>query len=637
MDTDPPGGSIVTVNLVTIQVDVADAGGNRPSKGSVNIAPSSGVVIPGTLAMMANPQAADFNSSTADPRVFVIPPDAPGMPMPRMAYRMSFPGIDGLGNSFIMPLGNPGAFTNTNGSPSVFTWSPNSDFIAAGLNVFPNGTGLTLQGTPGTLNTNQIYYVVNSSGSTFQLAAVPDGAALASTAGSGTLVVASYRYSSLAPATIPDPSIVAGSPAAVRASLGLGTAALSDASAFLATTGGDVLGPFRTQIPNIVFDGDSLTIGAGVQPFNVFPRGGDYPSQVVSALDPRGTYYNVGVGGEQISTMITNAPTVVDAKLVAGRNNIVVICGGSNDIWVSDINPYSRIVTYCQARRAAGWKVIVGTITPRADTQDTLPADFETVRLACNTSIRANWQTFADGIADWGGDSVIGVNQVAALNATHYTGDGAHHNWRGYAVRARYALQALSTLGVIGQYKEQAPAGIYDAWKPAQDFYAVSGAPTFGIMPGTYHQSWKMDHGSDMEIAADFLPPVDWVGAGCAVAYTRTGSATGTVALQNAYASQINIYSMDLAKMPDVARGGQTPPGGHLVARNYLGQSFLGGSPPPAAGKVYSSPMFSLIGNNGNTPRCAQKIIIKRTGTDATYDTCTDSIYVLGVYLFKNA
>lgn len=409
---------------------------------------------------------------------------------------------------------------------------------------------------------------------------------------------------------------------------GLGAAALAGAT---------FTGPVKTQIPNIVFDGDSLTIGAGVQPFNVFPRGGDYPSQVVSALDPRGSYYNVGVGGEQITTMITNAPTVVDPKLVAGRNNIVVICGGSNDIWVQDANPYNNVVAYCQARRAAGWKVVVGTITSRADTQDSIPADYETLRLACNASIRANWSTFADALADFGGDANLGTNQASAVNAQYFTGDGAHHNWRGYQIRAKYTLNALSTLGVIGQFKEQAPAGIYDSWKPAQDFYAVSGSPVFGIMPGTYHQSWKMAHGSDMVIAADFLPPVDWVQFGVAVTYTRTGSATGTVALQNAYLSQINLYDMNIVAMPHANVAGTVPPGGHLVAPVYLGQSFLGGSPPPPAGKAYSSPLFSQLGNNGNSPRTAQKVVIKRTGTDATYDTCTDDIYILGVYMYKSS
>lgn len=70
-----------------------------------------------------------------------------------------------------------------------------------------------------------------------------------------------------------------------------------------------ITGSFILQVPNIVFDGDSLTYGEGTVPPGQFPSGSDYPSQVVSELDPRGTYYNVGVGGETIATMLANAPT----------------------------------------------------------------------------------------------------------------------------------------------------------------------------------------------------------------------------------------------------------------------------------------------------------------------------------------
>lgn len=161
----------------------------------------------------------------------------------------------------------------------------------------------------------------------------------------------------------------------------------------LPKTGGTMTGPVVEQVPNIVFDGDSLTNGTGALPFNDFPLGNDYPSQVAASLDSRGTYFNVGVGGETTATMITNAPTVVDAKLVSGANNVVSFAGGTNDLQATDnaTTTYNRIVTYCQARQAAGWKVIVSTLTPRSDAGT--PGDFDTQRLSVNTSIRANWAT----------------------------------------------------------------------------------------------------------------------------------------------------------------------------------------------------------------------------------------------------
>lgn len=505
--------------------------------------------------------------------------------------------------TFFAPVG-PISYTATSATPAVFTWTTNAAFMAAfPNNVLPNGTALVLSGTAPTGFTNgTTYYVVNSSALGFSLAATRGGSAIASTGtGSGTFTVTRYTYSGLVPQ------------AASAVYTPFVTAAL----------GASFKAPVVTQVPNIVFDGDSLTAGDGIAPVGQFPEGQDYPSQVVAALDPRGLYYNVGVGGERISVMITNAPTVVDTKLLAGANNVVVICGGSNDIWVEDINPYSRVVAYCQARKAAGWKVIVGTIGPRSDVG--LPADFDTLRLACNASIRANWQTFADGIADFGADATIGATG-ASTNQIYYAGDGAHLNANGYAIRASITLTVLASMGINGSARRNISRPVGDMWIPAHQMYTVAGTTTPGLMPGTYYPSLKLSHGDTPIVACTYIPPVEWKQHWVVPVFARaTGAvATGKVALATGSWPNGIFTTNATVALPFPTNWSTGVTFGADV--QYT----------PAAANVINSPNHTAIaGSSSLTPRYTQNLFLKRDGANAL-DTCTDDIYLLGMYFRRN-
>lgn len=417
-------------------------------------------------------------------------------------------------------------------------------------------------------------------------------------------------------------------------------ASISDSVSSLASTklnltGGAMTGPLVTTIPRIVFDGDSLVAGTGALPFNMFPNGGDYPSQVVGALDPRGTYSNLGVGGETLATMLTNAPAAVDPLLTAGSNNIVVIAGGSNDIQAgtSPTTIYNTLTAYCKARRAAGWRVIVGTVGPRTDSGN--GATFETNRLALNTLIRGNWPTIADGIADWGADPNIGLNAAQSTDLAYYAGDGAHLNWRGYAIRAGYALSALSTLGVIGSYKKNTAPQSGDLWLPAVSLHIVTGAPVLQLLTGTFHQAWKMPHGSDTAVGGSALVPTDWGTFDLCPVYTRASGAvtSGNFGLAVSVYAALNVFSFSFA---DIPAAGTTQNGYGAVggASQALVQLPAVGQHVPAAGAVYAPGLIGSLSFNSTSPRIAQEPVIKRAGTDAT-DTCTDDMYLLGIYLLR--
>jgi lysophospholipase L1-like esterase len=364
-------------------------------------------------------------------------------------------------------------------------------------------------------------------------------------------------------------------------------------------------------VPSMVFDGDSLTIGTGALPFNNFPFGNDYPSQVAGSLSHAGAFYNVGVGGETTATMIVNAPTVVDPKLAAGANNVVCFHGGTNDIYygATDITTYSRIVTYCQARQAAGWQVIVATITPRSDAGT--PVNQDTYRLSVNTMIRANWTTFASGIADIGGDANMGT-LGAELNTQYYNGDKVHHNPNGYRVLAGYFLAALSALGVTGHQHEDRSGLVSDLWIPASQFGAISGSPTVGAI--SHVNTQQLHHGSVDVVTCPALIPQDWLTYAVQLIWTNTASASGNAYV---YGEYLPVYSGSNAATAFTTSG-------NLVLTS------------PSAYIIQYTPMFTISNQAGDSPsRTLMNIAVVRNGSSGADTMTGDTIDMLGVYLYR--
>lgn len=390
---------------------------------------------------------------------------------------------------------------------------------------------------------------------------------------------------------------------------------------WIATTNGtglaaNWLNPLRAA-PNVVFDGDSLTAGTGALPFGNFPLGNDYPSQVVASLDHRGTYWNVGVGGETTLTMIANAPTAVDAKYVPGANNVVCFNGGTNDILggATDVTTYNRIVTYCQARQAAGWKVVVGTITPRSDSG--VPGSQDTYRLSVNTMIRANWPSFANGIADIGADANMGT-LGQELNTQYYNGDNVHSNPNGYRVRAGYFLAALSSLGIAGHQHGDRSGLVSDKFISAAEMAATSGSPTLAII-GAY-PTWSLHHGSVDCVSWTGLLPQDWLTAAAYMVWTNTAGATGNAVILLRYGTwTVNTFGSSPSNLLTTMTSG-----GNQVVASPTGDR-------PAA----TAAVVTLTANNGDSPRVAWNIGVERNGLSGSDTLTGDVVGLLGVYLYR--
>lgn len=193
-----------------------------------------------------------------------------------------------------------------------------------------------------------------------------------------------------------------------------------------------------TDASQVIFVGDSLTLGTG-------STGGEtYPKQCVDILGATSWLYtNTGVSGTTVPTMTTNALITADPLIDPYRarpHQVCVLFGGTNDLQggATAATTYTNIQTFCAARRSAGFKVIVVTMLPRT------PGTYETGRQDLNTSIRTNWASFADGLADAGNDATIG--QAGQYSNTTYYVDGTHCTNAGYAIVASLVATAIAAL-----------------------------------------------------------------------------------------------------------------------------------------------------------------------------------------------
>ncbi len=194
----------------------------------------------------------------------------------------------------------------------------------------------------------------------------------------------------------------------------------------------------------LVCDGDSLTLGTQ-------SSGADKPYPALLKFifgTPKWTVTNLGVSGQSLVTCIANAAANVDSLYNAANTTNICLCwAGTNDLKLNGrtaAQVYADTITYCQARQAAGWKVVVLTTLPRQN-----DATFETTRTTLNTSIRTNWATFADALADVGGDAQLGPNAAASTNLAYYHADTIHCIDSGYEHVAQIVKVALLTLSGV--------------------------------------------------------------------------------------------------------------------------------------------------------------------------------------------
>ena len=152
-------------------------------------------------------------------------------------------------------------------------------------------------------------------------------------------------------------------------------------------------------------------------------------------------FFTPGDGTVDTLTLIQSAPISIDPYLGSVSNPVLIVFGGTNDIWLSGktaAQTYAGFQTYIETRIAAGWNnIIVLTMLPRQS-----GAPNEATRQAFNTLLRNGAATYGYTVADIGNDPTIG-QAGDQTNTTYYASDQIHLTQAGQLIVAQDILAVL--------------------------------------------------------------------------------------------------------------------------------------------------------------------------------------------------
>lgn len=200
--------------------------------------------------------------------------------------------------------------------------------------------------------------------------------------------------------------------ATMRSSLGLGTAATTDAA------------PGTTGNFTLVLEGDSITQGVTEGGATV----GNYLHDRLateSYFTGRATIYNVGTAGDIISSVVSNYALQVYPRRPAangGQRAVLLLNIGTNDssVAATQLTNAAALLAYCAQAQTDGFEVWLCTLLPR------------------NTSTLNFWSHFNNALRKGEGyDKLIDLHGLF-VDTTTWTGDNLHPNNLGYRIIASH-------------------------------------------------------------------------------------------------------------------------------------------------------------------------------------------------------
>lgn len=221
----------------------------------------------------------------------------------------------------------------------------------------------------------------------------------------------------------------------------------------------------------LAFDGDSLTWGQNASSGigTALTTATNYPGRVMNVLGT-GSYSgtNLGHPGDDIPTIAARSAATDAVWSGTARTSLCLIWAGYNDLAsaFTPANIYASLVSYWQARRARGFKVIAFTVLPGASGY----GSFEANRLTLNALIRAGWATYCDALVDLTTNSNIGP-PGANTNTTYFNADGIHLTDAGYQIVATMALAQIAT--VVAMPSVVSDGGVPTGYGPSQGVVGV--------------------------------------------------------------------------------------------------------------------------------------------------------------------
>jgi lysophospholipase L1-like esterase len=153
----------------------------------------------------------------------------------------------------------------------------------------------------------------------------------------------------------------------------------------------------------IVFDGNSITAGdgGGAGDASVSSQVG---AQLASQKVPGVSIVNVAVGGQTCAQMIADGSTQVAPLREVGRDCILVVNEGGNDISFGSTpqQAFDNIRNYCLLRRSEGFYVLIWDCLFRNNSPSGFytAAAYKQALVDFNELVRGRWKEFADAYMD---------------------------------------------------------------------------------------------------------------------------------------------------------------------------------------------------------------------------------------------
>lgn len=224
-----------------------------------------------------------------------------------------------------------------------------------------------------------------------------------------------------------------------------------------------------------VFDGDSIT-AAGAPNLA-------YPWLFAQNTPIPCNGWNFAVAGNGISQVAGRAAQVDAIKLLSSASrHILSVDIGTNDLIASPNNTnglLTPLISYLDARRAAGWKVVIHTLLQRNDAVD-LGAQFKIDRDTVNAAIRTWVGVHCDAICDVAADATIGTdsapNMTVAASATVAVGGTGYSNGaQVLSVAGGASFNVTVSGGVVTAVNSLASPGAYTYATQAANPLATTG------------------------------------------------------------------------------------------------------------------------------------------------------------------
>lgn len=173
----------------------------------------------------------------------------------------------------------------------------------------------------------------------------------------------------------------------------------------------------------------------------------NYPNYLWQALGAGCSVRQDSYSGRRLDAMLPEsrkfAPTFVLPS--TGRKHVAIVLEGTNEIQQKRTLGYEMFARYCQERRNEGFKVIAATVLKSS----AIPGreTFEADRQVYNGRVRANWNRFADALADLGNDALYPeLNDPTNAAYANNSGDGLHPNSAGYQRMAQVLAPMVQAL-----------------------------------------------------------------------------------------------------------------------------------------------------------------------------------------------